>query len=203
MLYSLNGILQYKDQKIAVIDCGGVGFRCLCTLNTIAGLPATGQKVLLYTFLDVKEDALDLYGFSTLQELECFKLLTSVSGVGPKFGLSMLSSYTPDRIALCIASGDTKTLTTCPHIGPKIASRIVNELGDKVQKLGLDGAGGAELSAVGQAAAASTGAMGDAIDALLALGYTQSEAAVALAKLDPQADVEELIKGALKALAGR
>ena len=137
MIYSLDGTLTYFDQNFAVVSCGGVGFKCFTTLTTLQSLPGVGKPVQLYTYLSVREDALDLYGFATTAELDCFKLLISVNGVGPKAALAILSELSADRLAVCIAGGDAKSLTRAPGIGKKIAERIVLELKDKMGVLDL------------------------------------------------------------------
>ena len=158
-----------------------------------------GAKATLYTYLSVKEDALDLYGFSTEQELECFKALISVSGVGPKAGIAILSELTPEKLVICIASGDNKAITRAQGVGPKIAQRIVLELKDKLAK-GLDlSVNTIDVSAVNSAS--SSGNQAEAVSALTMLGYTQSEASVAVAKIDENLSVEEIIKQALKILS--
>ena len=137
MIYSLDGTLTYFDQNFAVVSCGGVGFKCFTTLTTLQSLPGVGKPVQLFTYLSVREDALDLYGFATTAELDCFKLLISVNGVGPKAALAILSELSADRLAVCIAGGDAKSLTHAPGIGKKIAERIVLELKDKMGVLDL------------------------------------------------------------------
>ena len=133
MIYSVNGVVDAIEPNLAVIDCGGVGYACRTTSNTLAMLK-TGEKAKLYTFLSVREDAAELFGFYDFSELNCFKMLISVSGVGPKAALSILSGMTPQAFALCVAAGDSKLLTSAPGIGKKIAERIVLELKDKVAK---------------------------------------------------------------------
>ena len=117
MIYSLDGTLTYFDQNFAVVSCCGVGFKCFTTLTTLQSLPGVGKPVQLFTYLSVREDALDLYGFATTAELDCFKLLISVNGVGPKAALAILSELSADRLAVCIAGGDAKSLTRAPGIG--------------------------------------------------------------------------------------
>ena len=151
MIYSLDGTLTYFDQNFAVVSCGGVGFKCFTTLTTLQSLPGVGKPVQLFTYLSVREDALDLYGFATTAELDCFKLLISVNGVGPKAALAILSELSADRLAVCIAGGDAKSLTRAPGIGKKIAERIVLELKDKMGVLDLGSS-----SEVQAAAAANT-----------------------------------------------
>lgn len=197
MISSVRGKLIYSDSQVAVVECGGVGFKCFSSLNTLSTLPKVGNEVFLNTYLSVREDALDLYGFATVEELECFKLLTSVSGVGAKIGIAMLSDYTPDKITFFIASGDSKALTKSTGVGAKLAQRIVLELKDKLSK------GPISLSSdtiavenVGKSSASS-----EAVAALVALGFSQSEASLAVSKLDPTLPTDELIKGGLKNLS--
>ncbi|HIZ16222.1 MAG TPA: Holliday junction branch migration protein RuvA [Firmicutes bacterium] len=198
MFYSLTGTLILKDTSIAVIDCGGVAFRCYTTLNTIKELPQPGETVTLYTYLNVKEDALDLYGFYTSAELDIYKILIGVNGVGPKVGIAILSAFTPDRLSLIISSGDSKSLTQAGGVGPKLAQRIVLELKDKVSG-STAGEGLSDLAVSAQGG----GAVSEAINALTSLGYTHNEATNALAGVNSDLSVEELIKTALKNLAGR
>lgn len=199
MIYSLTGTLIHTDTTTAVVECGGVGFKCLTTLNTLKQLGPTGGKVTLYTYLNVREDALDLFGFFGQTELDCFKLLISVSGVGPKAALSILSELSPERLALCVATGDSKSITRAQGVGPKLAQRVVLELKDKLAKGLPDQFSSPELEAAG--AANQAGPAAEAVSALVMLGYAQSEASVAVGKLDSSLSVEELIKQALKMLA--
>ena len=195
MIYSLNGLLTHIEAGIAVIECGGVGFKCFTTANTIKRLPKIGEKVMLYTHLNVREDALDLFGFYDGKELSCFKLLVSVNGVGPKAALSILSEATPERFALYVASGDSKSLTRAQGIGVKLAQRIVLELRDKVssgQELGF----GDENIGVSSASGSSE----EAVNALEVLGYSRSEASVAVGRCDGSMSVEDIIRQALKTI---
>lgn len=196
MIYSVNGTVAHIEPNFAVIDCGGVGFKCLTTSNTLKKLPKTGGKAMLYTYLNVKEDALDLFGFADERELGCFKLLISVSGVGPKAALSILSEMAPEKFALYVASGDSKALTKAQGIGNKTAQRIVLELKDKVS---------GEQAALGFTAeevpVSASGNAEEAVNALMVLGYSRSEASVAAAKADSTLSVEEIIKQSLRLLA--
>lgn len=187
MIYSLDGTLTYFDQNFAVVSCGGVGFKCFTTLTTLQSLPGVGKPVQLFTYLSVREDALDLYGFATTAELDCFKLLISVNGVGPKAALAILSELSADRLAVCIAGGDAKSLTRAPGIGKKIAERIVLELKDKMGVLDLGSS--REVQAA------------EAVEALVALGYGQSDAAVAVGQMEPGLSVDEMIRRGLRQLA--
>lgn len=197
MIYSLSGNLIFKDANTAVVECSGVGYRCSVTLATAGQLPQTGRKVNLLTHMQVRDDSVELFGFHSQEELRLFRLLISVSGVGPKVGLGVLSDITPDKLTLYIASGDAKAITKAQGIGPKLAQRIILELKDKVM-----GAVPTEAAMVGLAGSNDPqSGIGEALSALTALGYSQSEAASALSKLDQGLPVQELVRGALKALA--
>lgn len=199
MFYSITGRVVHRDTQSVAVETGGVAFQCSTTLSTLKTIGEKGSTATLYTYLNVREDALDLFGFATEQEMECFKLLISVSGVGPKAALSILSELTPDKLALCLATGDSKSITRAQGVGPKLAQRVVLELKDKLAK-GLElPADSPEIQAAGLAAADGNAA--EAVSALVMLGYSQSEAAVAVSKLDGALPVEELIKQALKQLA--
>ncbi|MGN0611563.1 MAG: Holliday junction branch migration protein RuvA [Ruminiclostridium sp.] len=197
MIYSVNGTVEVIEPNLAVIDCGGVGYACRTTANTISQLKI-GEKAKLLTYLAIREDAAELFGFADTAELSCFKMLISVSGVGPKAALSILSGMTPQSFALCVASGDSKTLTNAPGIGKKTAERIVLELKDKVSK--QDVAAGVKGSPIPVVVAASN-TVAEAVSALMVLGYTNSEATNALSGLDPASPADELIKAGLKKLA--
>ncbi len=196
MIASLNGKLILKETSFAVLECGGVGFKCFITQNTYSKLGSIGDSVFLHTYLTVREDAMDLYGFAGIDELECFKLITSVSGVGSKIGLAMLSEFTPDKISLFIASGDAKSLTAASGVGIKLAQRIVLELKDKIESISI--VDFMDVKAVGNATINS--ASKEAVEALVSLGYSQSEASLAVGRLDQTLSVDELIKQALKSL---
>ncbi|MBQ9842205.1 MAG: Holliday junction branch migration protein RuvA [Clostridia bacterium] len=203
MLYSVKGELIHLEPKMAVVCCGGVGFRLQITMNTARQLPSIGSEAMLYTVMNVREDAMELFGFADQQELNSFKLLTGISGVGPKVGLSILSELTPERVALAVASGDYKALTKAAGVGPKLAQRIVLELKDKVGA-GLTTSaamGGVDLPAAVTASASSNASQ--AVEALTVLGFTASEASAAVGKLDSAQSVEVLVKEALKMLARR
>ena len=198
MIATLNGKLIIKELNYVVVECGGVGIKCFVTQHTHSTVGNIGDNVFLYTYLVVREDALDLYGFSDNSELEVFKLITSVSGVGSKIGLAILSEFTADKIMLYIASGDAKSLTAASGVGIKLAQRIVLELKDKVGIVSL-GDASIDVKSVGNATANSSSK--EAIEALVSLGYTQSEASLAVGRLDQSLDTNELIKLALKSLA--
>ena len=197
MIYSLNGILLEKTPDSAVIECGGVGYGFSCSANTLSSLPGTGDKAFVYTVLSVRENGVDLFGFSSQKESEAFRLLCSISGVGPTVALSVLSTYDPDRVSLLIASGDAKAITACPGVGPRLAQRIVNELKEKILQLDIEGIGEV-VTAVDNGSASS-----EAIAALISLGFSHSEAATAVAGLAPELSTEDMIASALRSLASR
>lgn len=198
MIYSIKGKLIHCENDFAVIECAGVGYACNTTLSTIGHIQGETGDVTLYTSMVVREDDVSLYGFATPDELHAFKLLTSVSGVGPKAGLAILSVCTPQSFALAVASGDSKMFTKAKGVGPKVAQRIVLELKDKVSKdAGLMGE-----SSEGDFSVVSTGNAAEAVSALVVLGYSQSEAARFISTIDSNTPVEDMIKLALKGLAG-
>ena len=199
MIHSLTGKVIEKSLDEVVISCGGVGFLVAVPQTAQGSIAPVGEETTLYTYLNVKEDALDLYGFATKAEQRAFKILTTVSGVGPKAGLAILSALSPDRIALAVSSGDYKAFTAAQGVGPKLAQRIVLELKGKFSDTTLQGV---SIEDVSRTAAVSTGNVSQAISALVALGYTQSQAAVAISKLDADLDVQSLIKQALRLIAG-
>lgn len=198
MIYCVKGTIIHKTADSAVIDCGGVGYLCRTTLSTLSQIGRTGEAAMLYTYLHVREDNIELFGFATEQELNCFKMLISVSGVGPKAGLAILSDTSPEKFALTVATGDYKAFTKTKGVGPKLAQRVVLELKDKITKEQLSGGVAAEdiFEAVSEGSNTA-----EAISALVVLGYSQTEAASAVAKLDPSLAVEELIRQALKKMA--
>ena len=192
MFYSLKGTLDYFDANIAVVNCGGVGFRCRITVNTARKLPPVGKEVFLYTHLNVREDALELFGFSDQSELTCFKQLITVSGVGAKVAGAVLSALTPEQVAAAAASGDHKAFTRANGVGPKMAQRIVLEMKDKVGAFTDDSLPAAGIpSASGNAEAA--------VKALTSMfGFQTGEASALVAKLDSELSVDEMVAAALK-----
>ena len=196
MIYSVRGEIIHTEPSLAVVECGGVGYACRTTMNTLKQIGSSGEAKL-FTYLHVREDAVDLFGFADTAELACFKQLLSVSGVGPKAALSILSELSPSKLALCITTGDSKTLTRCPGIGAKTAQRIVLELKDKVAKE-------QHISAVDYAAEPAVAVGGnnisEALTALCVLGFQMPQAQAAIAGVSPDATVEEIIKYALKNL---
>ena len=203
MIYSLTGEVLYVEPGVAVIECGGVGFRCLVSGSTLRELPPVGQSTMLYTHLNVTQDAMTLYGFATKSELSCFRMLTSVSGIGSKTAVAVLSAMSPEQLAVSVAAGDYKALTCAQGIGPKQAQRIVLELKDKVTGMGAP----LDTSPIGAGAAAPVatpaGNAAEAIRALMVLGCSSSEAAQLVAKLDQTQSVEQLIQQALRLMASK
>lgn len=194
MIYSLHGELTHWEAGLAVIECGGVGYACRTTMNTLSKIRELSE-VKLFTYLHVTENSLDLFGFADSAELASFKQLISVSGVGPKAALSILSDITPSKLALCIATGDSKTLTKSPGIGSKIAQRIVLELKDKVAK--EQKFSSAELASVPVQGGSN---IAEAMTALQTLGFNPAQCGAALSGANPDSSVEELIKFGLKNL---
>ena len=197
MFYYLDGTVAYLEANLAVIDCGGVGYACATTNHTLSHLKQ-GARAKLYTYLNVKEDAMDLFGFYSQNELNSFKMLIGVSGVGPKAALAILSAGTPDQLALAVVTGDEKTLTVAPGIGKKIAQRIILELKDKMAKQtanGLDFSGGTNAPA----AAILSNKASDAAQALAVLGYSGQEINAALKGVDVEhLSLEEIVRQSLK-----
>ena len=196
MFYYVSGTVAHTAPYLAVIDCGGVGYACRTTSYTLAGLKK-GERGKLYTYLNVREDAMELYGFATQEELNLFEQLIGVSGVGPKAAVSILSASTPANLALSIITGDEKALTCAQGIGKKIAQRVILELKDKLAK-GQTDLGGVPASGGGVAVIPSN-KLSEAGAALAVLGYSQGEINLALKGLDVEGlPLEEIIRQALK-----
>ena len=197
MLYSLRGNLSYIEENFIVIECGGVGYKCFTTVNTQRELSnKINNTIMIYTYMSVREDAVDLFGFSSISEMKCFKLLTSVSGVGSKAGLSILSEYSTQQVAMFISSNNSKALTKASGIGNKIAQRIVLELRDKFKMtentkndLNID---------IGVISSSKNSE--EAVKALGVLGYEQSDIMPIISKFDSSLSTEELIRLTLKSM---
>ncbi|MCL2813188.1 MAG: Holliday junction branch migration protein RuvA [Oscillospiraceae bacterium] len=202
MYYHIEGILAYKEANMAVIDCGGVGYKLNISYTTYSRLPETGKKIKLFSHLVVKDDALDLLGFCDLSEKNAFLMLTSISGIGVKVATSVLSVLTPEKFAYAVASGDYKEISAAQGVSAKTAQKIILELKDKIDKDGASPAksGFAEPSPAGEAAPAGN-IRGDAIIALMAVGYSRTEAGEALKNMDFSKPLEEIIKLSLRNLA--
>ena len=195
MFYYLNGTVAHIGPHLAVIDCGGVGYACRTTNQTLAHLQK-GEKGKLYTYLNVREDAMELYGFYSENERNCFEMLIGVSGVGPKAAISILSSTTPEGLAMSIITGNEKALTVAQGIGKKIAQRIILELKDKLAK-GQLSPGGESYGGTGVTVIPENKSS-EAAAALAVLGYSQSEIALALKDVDMEQSLEQIIRQALK-----
>ena len=198
MFYSLTGKVVHTGPGIAVVDVGGVAFKCSTSMGTLRTL-RLNEAATLYTHLNVREDALDLFGFATQAELNCFRLLTAISGVGPKVGIAILSDMTPEEVALAAAAGDSKRFCRANGVGPKLGQRIVLELKDKVVDFSTGELGAVLIQPGGPTA---SGNAAQAVEALTTLGYSPTDAAAAVGRLDSALPVEELIRLALKGFAG-
>ena len=202
MIYHVNGTLEYCEPSFCVIDCMGVGYKLTISDNTYSSIVGSvGQKAKLLTYLKTSEDGVELFGFKTADELASFKLLITVSGVGPKAAMAILSLLTPDKLSLAIVNEDVKTISRASGVGAKTAARVVLELRDKVSKQYF-----AQPTAIPTAAATAKapakgkGNLSEALDALIVLGYTRAEAQKALTGIDPTLDVEKIIPLALAKL---
>ena len=196
MFYYLQGTVAHVEPYLAVIDCGGVGYACRTTNTTLSAL-TVGQPAKLLTCLNVREDAMELYGFATEEEKHLYQLLVGVSGVGPKAALAILSASTPANLASAIVMGNEKALTAAPGIGKKIAQRVILELKDKLAKgqinAGGEAYGGSGVTVIPQDKASEAAA------ALAVLGYSGGEINAALQGIDMAAlPLEEIIRQALK-----
>lgn len=197
MIYSVTGKVTHLEQDVAVINCGGVGFACRTTLLTVGQIKDNKDEVTLLTHLNVREDSMELFGFATQSELSCFKNLITVSGVGPKAALSILSVLDPQSFALAVATEDAKALSAAKGVGVKTAQRIILELKDKIAKQAKL-TGGIQIPSINVGGANN---IAEAISALTVLGYTTQEAAKALSGADSEMHVDELVKFGLKKFA--
>ena len=198
MLYHLKGIITDIVPGMAVVECGGVGYGVFTSMYTLSQL-RVGAEDKLYICEAIREDAFDLYGFKTLSEKNCFELMTSVSGVGPKAAISILSSSTPDGVYMAVMSGNEKALTIAPGIGKKIAQRIILELKDKISKQASELAVPSENFSI-PAADDAQSKMADAASALGVLGYSSAECSAALKGVDMSQSLEDIIRAALRSM---
>ena len=199
MIYNVRGTLTYTDINYAVVECGGVGFKCFVSMTTLKELPPLGKEANLYTYLAVREDAMDLFGFATQQELDAFKLLITVSGVGPKAAMAVLSVLPPDRLSIAVSSGDVKSIQSAQGVGKKTAERIVLELKDKM--LGIAPSNAAAVQSI-QAVASNSDAQ-EAVEVLVSLGFNQSDAATVVGAMDKCLSVDDMIRKGLKQLSSQ
>lgn len=198
MIYNLNGKLTYVDPTFIVIECGGVGFKCFASTTTITSISTVGTNVNVLTYMSVKEDSIDLYGFATQEELNAFKLLISVSGIGPKAAMAILSVLPPDRLSVAVSSGDIKAIQSAQGVGKKTAERVVLELKDK-----MVGIGSAHTNTIveGIQSVAQSDNAQEAVEVLVSLGFNQSEAASVVGTMDKSLSVDEMIRKGLKSLS--
>jgi Holliday junction DNA helicase RuvA len=203
MYYYLKGELAYRDINTCVVDCGGVGYKLTVSYTTSDALMTKlGKEVKLFTHLAVRQDGIELFGFGSNEERECFNRLTSVSGIGPKVAMSILSTMTPDKLAVAITTEDVKAISKAPGIGPKVAARIVLELKDKISKEILSDTSSEAFKSLPRATLVGNSLLAEATEALAVLGYDKNTILSALSGVDPSiTDVGEIIKFALKKLA--
>ena len=206
MFYYISGKLAHLETGVAVIDAGGVGYKLTISGTTNDAMPPNrsvkqAPNVLLYTYMAVREDGIELFGFASETELASFKLLISVSGVGPKAAMSILTLLTPEKFALAVCTDDKKTISKANGIGPKTAARVILELKDKLMKENPSAASSASISADAQSMVGGRGKLSEAVDALLVLGYSRAEAMNAIKDIDTdKTELEEIIRLALKKL---
>ena len=203
MFYYIRGRLAYLDMNCAVVDAGGVGYKMTISQTTYGNLPHRENEdtqVTLYTYMAVREDGVELFGFASTDELDAFKLLITVSGVGPKAAISILSQLTPGKLTAAICSDNKKAISQANGIGPKTAARIILELKDKMGKLGFAGDDGlSDSTDTAPVASADASKLTDAQDALMALGYTRNEANAVLRTIDTATlELDDIIRLALK-----
>ena len=193
MIYSLNGLVSHIEPNIAIIECNNIGFKCNISNNTASNLKI-GVKAFLYTYMNIKEDSVDLFGFSDKDELKCFKTLINISGIGPKAAISILSSFSPQALSTAVSTNDYKIITKCPGIGQKTAQRIVLELKDKLD---------IQISSSNTDIYDSkfnNSNFNEAIEALKTLGYTEPDILKTINQYDKSLSTEDIIKKALKEL---
>ena len=198
MIYNVRGILKYVDPTFAVVECGGVGFKCFISTTTLRELPSAEKEVNLFTYLSVREDAMDLYGFKEIEELEAFRLLISVSGIGPKAAIAILSVLSPQQLSVAVSSGDIRAIQSAQGVGKKTAERVVLELKDKMA--GISSGNTASIIEGIQSNASSENAQ-EAIEVLVALGFNQSAASTVIGAMDKSLSVDEMVRKGLKELS--
>lgn len=194
MYYYIKGTLVQKSDNYVVIDANGVGYMIYTSLSSIMNAGEAGKEIKMYTYLHVREDAMDLFGFTTMEEKNMFLHLLSVSGVGPKAALSILSVTTPAKFAVAVVTNDVKTITRASGVGPKLAQRVILELKDKMKTEELDAALDGDIDET------PSGSRNEAVSALVVLGYSASDARRAVKGIDGTLSVEEIIKKALSGL---
>ncbi len=203
MIAYVNGILESIEEGLAVVDVGGIGMNVFISGSTMDRMPGIGEAVKLYTYTNVKEDSFTLFGFLSRDELALFKMLITVSGIGPKGGLSILSVMTPDDLRFAIMAGDSGSISKAPGIGKKTAERITLELRDKIKATEADMLKGSAAVTMADLSGEASSARDEAVAALVALGYNSADAMKAVRKVltsneDAASDTEKLLKLALK-----
>ncbi len=203
MIAYVNGILEYIEEGLCVVDVGGIGMNVYISGSTMDRMPGIGEAVKLYTYTNVKEDAFTLFGFLSRDELSLFKMLITVSGIGPKGGLSILSVMTPDDLRFAIMAGDSASISKAPGIGKKTAERITLELRDKIKATEDDMLRSSAAVTMDDLTGEASSARDEAVAALVALGYNSAAAMKAVRKVlseneDASKDTEKLLKLALK-----
>lgn len=202
MFYYISGLLAHLELNTAVVDAGGVGYKMTISQTTYSSLPHqpnAAQNVKLYTHMAVREDGIELFGFATEDELEAFQLLITVSGVGPKAAVSILSQLTPSRLVTAICADDKKAIAAANGIGPKTAARIILELKDKLKKVSFAPDTTDFFPEEASPAESASSKRSDALDALMALGYSRNEATAVLKTIDVDAlALDDIIRLALK-----
>ncbi len=199
MIYNVKGMLTYAEPTFAVVECGGVGFKCFISMTTLRQLPSAGKEVNLFTHLSVREDAMDLYGFYEEAELEAFKLLITVSGVGPKAAMAILSVLPPDRLSIAVSSGDARSIQQANGVGKKTAERVVLELKDKMA--GLSTSAASVVEGIQQVTSGSNA--GEAVEVLVSLGFDRSDSAAAVGSMDKSLSVDDMVRKGLKMLSSQ
>ena len=201
MISYIRGELAAVQEQKAIVEAGGIGYGSYMSQQTLSMLPAVGEEVKIHTYLNVREDAMQLYGFLTGEDLQVFRLLIGVSGIGPTAGLNILSCLSPDELRFAVLAGDIKTISSAPGIGKKTAEKLILELKDKmsIEDVLEQAAHGSEQSK--EIEATDTGMQAEAVQALTALGYGSAESLRAVKKVSVDcASVEDLLREALKNL---
>ena len=201
MISYIRGELAAVQEQKAIVEAGGIGYGIYMSQQTLSMLPAVGEEVKIHTYLNVREDAMQLYGFLTGEDLQVFRLLIGVSGIGPQAGLNILSCLSPDELRFAVLAGDVKTISSAPGIGKKTAEKLILELKDKmsIEDVLEQAAHGSEQSK--EIEATDTGMQAEAVQALTALGYGSAESLRAVKKVSVDcASVEDLLREALKNL---
>lgn len=203
MISYIRGTLAEKNEDSAVVEAHGVGYQIFVPVPVLSELPPLGESVKIYTYFSVREDGMSLFGFLSRQDLAMFKQLIGVNGIGPKSALGILSALRPDVLRMAVASGDAKTISRAPGVGPKTAQRIILDLKDKIRPEDVLAGGLEESLAVPEEIFGVGQAGKEAVEALTALGYSAAEAAGAVkkVKITEEMTAEDVLKGALRHLA--